>query len=151
MTTAIGGAATWGTDRSRARRARALLSGHHPARTKPALDSRADGNGAPSAAGPTAPAAPDGHFPCFDGLRALAALSIVLTHVAFASGANSPNILGVFFARMDGGVAVFFVLSGFLLYRPFVARPPPRPARARPPARSSGAGSCASTPRTGWC
>jgi peptidoglycan/LPS O-acetylase OafA/YrhL len=68
----------------------------------------------------TAPAAPDGHFPCFDGLRALAALSIVLTHVAFASGANSLNILGVFFARMDGGVAVFFVLSGFLLYRPFV-------------------------------
>ncbi len=65
-------------------------------------------------------AASDGHFPCFDGLRALAALSIVLTHVAFASGANSPNVLGAFFARMDGGVAVFFVLSGFLLYRPFV-------------------------------
>lgn len=65
-------------------------------------------------------AGPDGHFPCFDGLRALAALSIVLTHVAFASGANGANILGAFFARMDGGVAVFFVLSGFLLYRPFV-------------------------------
>ena len=65
-------------------------------------------------------AAPDGQFPCFDGLRALAALSIVLTHVAFASGANAPNLLGAFFARMDGGVAVFFVLSGFLLYRPFV-------------------------------
>ena len=80
----------------------------------------------------TTPAAPDGHFPCFDGLRALAALSIVLTHVAFASGANSPNVLGAFFARMDGGVAVFFVLSGFLLYRPFVLahlheRPRPAP------------------------
>jgi peptidoglycan/LPS O-acetylase OafA/YrhL len=65
-------------------------------------------------------AEPGDHFPCFDGLRALAALSIVLTHVAFASGANSPNLLGIFFARMDGGVAIFFVLSGFLLYRPFV-------------------------------
>jgi peptidoglycan/LPS O-acetylase OafA/YrhL len=69
---------------------------------------------------PDAPAAPDGHFPCFDGLRALAALSVLLTHVAFASGANSAHILGAFFARMDGGVAVFFVLSGFLLYRPFI-------------------------------
>ena len=76
-------------------------------------------------------AAPDGYFPCFDGLRALAALSIVLTHVAFASGANGPNLLGAFFARMDGGVAVFFVLSGFLLYRPFVVahlHDRPRPA-----------------------
>ena len=76
-------------------------------------------------------AASDGHFPCFDGLRALAALSIVLVHVAFASGANGPNVLGAFFARMDGGVAVFFVLSGFLLYRPFVIahlRDRPRPA-----------------------
>lgn len=69
---------------------------------------------------PTAPAAPESHFPCFDGLRALAALTVLLTHVAFSSGANSSSILGVFFARMDGGVAVFFVLSGFLLYRPFI-------------------------------
>jgi len=74
---------------------------------------------------------PTGRYPCFDGLRALAALSVVLTHVAFASGANSGNFLGVFFARMDGGVAVFFVISGFLLYRPFLAahvRARPRPA-----------------------
>jgi peptidoglycan/LPS O-acetylase OafA/YrhL len=76
---------------------------------------------APLARRPREHAAPGDHFPCFDGLRALAALSIVLTHVAFASGANSPNVLGAFFARMDGGVAIFFVLSGFLLYRPFVA------------------------------
>jgi peptidoglycan/LPS O-acetylase OafA/YrhL len=80
---------------------------------------------------PAAPAAPGAHFPCFDGLRALAALSVLLTHVAFASGANSAHILGAFFARMDGGVAVFFVLSGFLLYRPFIVAhlgERPRPA-----------------------
>ena len=83
------------------------------------------------------------------GLRALAALSVLLTHVAFASGANSASILGVFFARMDGGVAVFFVLSGFLLYRPFIlAHVRGRPRRPR--ARSCGGGSCASTLRTGW-
>jgi peptidoglycan/LPS O-acetylase OafA/YrhL len=97
----------------------------------------------------TTPAAPDGHFPCFDGLRALAALSIVLTHVAFASGANSPNVLGAFFARMDGGVAMFFVLSGFLLYRPFVLA---HLHDGAPGTRAFlGDASCASTPPTGSC
>ena len=58
-------------------------------------------------------------FPGFNGLRAIAALAVVLTHVADTGGANAPNILGVFFARKDGGVAIFFVISGILLYRPF--------------------------------
>ncbi len=58
-------------------------------------------------------------FPGFNGLRAIAALAVLLTHVADSGGANAPNILGIFFARMDGGVAIFFVLSWFLLYRPF--------------------------------
>lgn len=70
-------------------------------------------------------------FAGFDGLRAIAALAVLLTHVADTGGANAPNILGIFFARMDGGVAIFFVISGVLLYRPFVAarlldRSPPR-------------------------
>ncbi len=76
-------------------------------------------------------AAVSGRFPCFDGLRAIAAVSVLLTHVAFAAGANSANVLGRFFARMDAGVAVFFVISGFLLYRPFVSahlRERPAPA-----------------------
>jgi peptidoglycan/LPS O-acetylase OafA/YrhL len=68
---------------------------------------------------PAAPTAVEARFPCFDGLRALAALAVLMTHVAFAGGANAPNLFGVFFARMDGGVAVFFVLSGVLIYRPF--------------------------------
>lgn len=59
-------------------------------------------------------------FPCFDGLRAIAASAVLLTHAAAAGGANTANVLGVFFARMDAGVSVFFLLSGFLLYRPFV-------------------------------
>lgn len=59
-------------------------------------------------------------FPCFDGLRAIAASAVLLTHVAAAGGANTANVLGVFFARMDAGVSIFFLLSGFLLYRPFV-------------------------------
>lgn len=60
------------------------------------------------------------HFPCFDGLRAIAALAVLMTHVAFVAGADSQHALGPVFARFDGGVAVFFVLSGFLLYLPFV-------------------------------
>lgn len=61
------------------------------------------------------------HFPCVDGLRALAATMIVLTHATWLSGAGDGAPFGPFLARMDAGVAVFFVLSGFLLYRPFAA------------------------------
>ena len=60
------------------------------------------------------------HFPGLDGLRAIAAVMVIFTHVADATGSYSSTFLGAFFARMDAGVAVFFVLSGFLLYRPFV-------------------------------
>ncbi len=60
-------------------------------------------------------------FPCFDGFRALAALVVLVTHVAFLSGFNGRSRLGAFTARMDVGVAIFFMISGFLLYRPFVA------------------------------
>jgi peptidoglycan/LPS O-acetylase OafA/YrhL len=60
---------------------------------------------------------------------------VVFHHVGFATGRNFrdglvPHVL----ARMDSGVAIFFLISGFLLYRPFVVarladRPPaaPRP------------------------
>ena len=52
-------------------------------------------------------------------------------HVADATGSYTSTFLGAFFARMDAGVSVFFVLSGFLLYRPFVVAHlagTPRPA-----------------------
>ena len=81
-------------------------------------------------------APPPGHprFPLLDGVRALAALSIVLLHVGDGTGFARTNALGGFTARMDAGVALFFVLSGFLLYRPFVAsrleaRPAPSAGR----------------------
>jgi peptidoglycan/LPS O-acetylase OafA/YrhL len=61
-------------------------------------------------------------FPCIDGLRAIAALSVAITHSGFISGFNVRSSgLGAYTARMDIGVAIFFVISGFLLYRPFVA------------------------------
>jgi peptidoglycan/LPS O-acetylase OafA/YrhL len=60
-------------------------------------------------------------FPAFNGFRALAALSVLVTHVAYLSGFNTRSPLGALTARMDVGVAVFFMISGFLLYRPYVA------------------------------
>jgi peptidoglycan/LPS O-acetylase OafA/YrhL len=72
---------------------------------------------------PDAVAPPPGNprFPLLDPLRAVAALFIVLTHTAGLGGFNDRHFLGAWTARLDCGVAVFFVLSGFLLYRPFVA------------------------------
>lgn len=81
-----------------------------------------------------APPARSPRFPLVDGLRAIAAVSILLTHTAGLSGFNGANPIGAWTARLDSGVAIFFVLSGFLLYRPWVAarlegRPAPRIGR----------------------
>jgi peptidoglycan/LPS O-acetylase OafA/YrhL len=61
-------------------------------------------------------------FPCFDGFRAAAAFAVLVLHVAYASGETQRNeSVGLYLARLDIGVAVFFLISGFLLYRPFVS------------------------------
>ncbi len=63
------------------------------------------------------------HFPILDTLRAMGALAVVTTHTAFWSGAFTRNgIWGSVLNRLDVGVALFFVLSGFLLSRPYLAR-----------------------------
>lgn len=59
-------------------------------------------------------------FPLVDGLRALAALGVLFAHVAFASHLRDLGRLGGIFANLDVGVTLFFAISGFLLYRPFV-------------------------------
>ena len=59
------------------------------------------------------------HVRELEGLRALAALAVVVTHAGFMAGTIGRNVLPGFVARMDIGVALFFVLSGFLLYRPY--------------------------------
>ncbi len=62
------------------------------------------------------------HFPCFDGLRAIAAGAVLLHHAGFATGFSINQRFGQVLAHGDSGVAVFFLISGFLLYRPFVGR-----------------------------
>ncbi len=63
---------------------------------------------------------PRTHVAGLDGLRAIAALAVVATHLGTLSGRSFDSAWGPYLARGDVGVAVFFVLSGFLLARPFV-------------------------------
>jgi peptidoglycan/LPS O-acetylase OafA/YrhL len=62
-------------------------------------------------------------FPLCDGLRGLAVLGILAFHVSEFTGQIGYGIVGRF-TEVGGGSAVitFFAISGFLLYRPFVAR-----------------------------
>jgi peptidoglycan/LPS O-acetylase OafA/YrhL len=60
-------------------------------------------------------------FPLLDPLRGLAAMAILITHVSIFSGAVESPSYGKFLAHLDIGVPFFFLLSAFLLYRPFVA------------------------------
>ena len=60
-------------------------------------------------------------FPLFDSLRAIAATAVLGTHAAvFAGVMYSDTALRPYAARLEVGVAIFFAISGFLLYRPFV-------------------------------
>jgi peptidoglycan/LPS O-acetylase OafA/YrhL len=57
-----------------------------------------------------------GFLPAVEGMRACAAIGVVITHVAFQTG-HSSGVDGRLLGRFDLAVAVFFALSGFLLWR----------------------------------
>lgn len=57
-----------------------------------------------------------------DLLRAVAAWLVLLSHVAFWTGASAQGVVGGLSARGELGVAIFFALSAFLLSAPFVRR-----------------------------
>ena len=54
------------------------------------------------------------------GIRAVAALLVMLTHAAYATGNYTHGYVGLVYSRMEVGVPIFFVLSGFLLFGPWV-------------------------------
>ena len=54
------------------------------------------------------------------GIRAVAAILVMATHAAYATGKYSHGYVGLIYSRMEIGVPIFFVLSGFLLFGPWV-------------------------------
>ncbi|WP_297008100.1 acyltransferase [uncultured Corynebacterium sp.] len=60
-------------------------------------------------------------LPALEGLRAVAALGIILTHAAFQTGNDTGAVVNRIMARTDFFVPVFFALSGFLLWRRHVS------------------------------
>jgi peptidoglycan/LPS O-acetylase OafA/YrhL len=57
-----------------------------------------------------------------DGIRAIAAYGVIATHVGFETGRSlKQGFLAGIVARLDFGVTLFFLLSGFVIYRPFAA------------------------------
>jgi peptidoglycan/LPS O-acetylase OafA/YrhL len=54
------------------------------------------------------------------GIRAIAALLVMLTHAAYTTGKYTHGYLGLAYSRTEIGVPIFFVLSGFLLFAPWV-------------------------------
>ncbi len=75
------------------------------------------GQKGPGLASRGSPTRAGGRFPALDGVRAIAAVAVVLTHVGYQSGEAIVGPARSVLARLDVGVAVFFVLSGFLLHR----------------------------------
>lgn len=90
----------------------------------------------------------DRSFPTLDAVRAAGALMVVLTHCAFNTGQINHGWSGAALSRMDFGVALFFVVSGFLLARPwFLAAQRERLGPA--PGTTFGSVRCASCRSTG--
>jgi peptidoglycan/LPS O-acetylase OafA/YrhL len=72
---------------------------------------------------PDVVAPPPGHprFPLLDSMRAVAALAVLFGHVAAVSRITVGHWWSPLASHGDQGVAIFFILSGFLLYRPMVS------------------------------
>jgi peptidoglycan/LPS O-acetylase OafA/YrhL len=86
-----------------------------------------DGTGTPRVVRSEKPPVPDAvappprhrRFPLFDGLRAIAVSGVLLSHIQ--GGSELPDLLSRIVTHAQIGVTIFFLVSGFLLYRPFIA------------------------------
>lgn len=89
----------------------------------------------PAAVEPGAVASGPTRFTCFDGLRILGMLGVLCFHTAFATGAdqNGQTWYGQLLSNAQVAVPMFFVISAFLLTRPFLLRV----FQERPPAKAT--------------
>lgn len=78
----------------------------------------------PAAVEPGATSSATTRFTCFDGLRILGMLGVLCFHTAFATGAdqNGQTWYGQLLSNAQVAVPMFFVISAFLLTRPFLLR-----------------------------
>ncbi|MGH3643649.1 MAG: acyltransferase family protein [Mycobacterium sp.] len=81
------------------------------------------------------------------GIRAVAALLVMLTHAAYTTGKYTHGYVGLLYSRAEIGVPIFFVLSGFLLFSPWVRANAQADGRRQP---DSGAGEPPSVRRYAW-
>jgi peptidoglycan/LPS O-acetylase OafA/YrhL len=91
-----------------------------------------DASGAPSPA--LAPPPGNPRFPLFDGLRGIVAVAILAFHAFELTGRVGLGVAGRAAEVAGQAWIVFFVISGFLLYRPYVsarAQNRPRPSTRR--------------------
>jgi peptidoglycan/LPS O-acetylase OafA/YrhL len=59
------------------------------------------------------------HYPCLEGLRTIGVMALFFQHTGFTTGLQSrPHFSWM--GHLELGPAMFFVLSAFLLYQPFV-------------------------------
>ena len=65
------------------------------------------------------------------GIRAAAALLVVATHAAYGTGKETHGYVGLLYSRLEIGVPIFFVSSGFLLFSPWVKAAAKRSAPPR--------------------
>ena len=93
------------------------------------------GRGAVAPSPAVAPPPGNPRFPLFDSLRGLAVLAVVVYHVfVFTTALNRRGIGDAVAVAGGTGPLLFFAISGFLLYRPWVAaraagNAPPRTGR----------------------
>jgi peptidoglycan/LPS O-acetylase OafA/YrhL len=72
-----------------------------------------------TSSGAAPPAQANPRFPLFDSLRAIAALSVFALHLPLVARMSFDNPVRPYLVQLGVGVSVFFLISGFLLYRPF--------------------------------
>ena len=63
------------------------------------------------------PAGARGFVPALEGVRGLAAVGVMTTHIAFVTRSSYGSPVKRIFGRLDLAVAVFFAKSGFLVWR----------------------------------